>query len=78
MEEKWKLGEDLSVEDNLLDGFTFRDIILTVHCNCREITPDAIRKEVLALLELRIDDLKCLLERNMDVIAEEAKKGREV
>jgi len=32
----------------------------------------------LYLLELRIDDLKCLLERNMDVIAEEVKKGREI
>ena len=36
------------------------------------------QKEVLYLLELRIDDLKCLLERNMDVIAEEVKKGREI
>lgn len=76
MEREWKVGEDLSVEDNLLDGITFRDVILTVHCNCREITPNAIRKEVLALVELRIDDMKCLLERNIDVIAEKAKEGR--
>lgn len=78
MESKWRIGEDLSVEDNMMDGFTFQDIITAVHCNCPEITPDAIRKEVLAFVELRIDDLKCLLERNMDVIAEEAKKGREL
>lgn len=67
----------MSTEDNMMDGFTFQEIITTVHCNCPKITPDAIRKEVLALVELRIDDLKCLLERNMDVIAEEARKGRE-
>lgn len=77
MERGWRLGEDLSAEDNMLDGITFSEIITTVHCNCPKITPDAIRKEVLALAELRIDDLKYLLERNMDVIAEEARKGRE-
>ena len=35
MGEKWRLGEDLSVEDNMLDGITFADIILAVHHNCR-------------------------------------------
>ncbi len=78
MEKKWRLGEDLAVEDNLLDGITFADIILTVHHNCREITPEAIRKEVLAFVEFRLDDMKCLMEKNLDVIAEEARKGREL
>ena len=77
MGEKWRLGEDLSVKDNMLDGITFEDIILVVHCNCREITPEAIRKEVLDFVELRLDDMKCLMEKNLDVIAEEAMKGRE-
>lgn len=77
MEQKWRLGEDLSVKDNMLDGITFEDIILAVHCNCREITPEAIRKEVLDFVELRLDDMKCLMEKNLDVIAAEAMKGRE-
>ena len=77
MEQKWRLGEDLSIKDNMLDGITFEDIILAVHCNCREITPEAIRKEVLDFVELRLDDMKCLMEKNLDVIAEEAMKGRE-
>lgn len=76
MEEKWRLGEDLSVEDNMLDGITFADIILAVHRNCREITPEAIRKEVLDFVEMRLDDMKCLMEKNLDVIAAEAMKGR--
>ncbi len=76
MEEKWRLGEDLSIKDNMLDGITFEDIILAVHCNCREITPEAIRKEVLDFVELRLDDMKCLMEKNLDVIAAEAMKGR--
>lgn len=77
MGEKWRLGEDLSVKDNMLDGITFEDIILVVHCNCREITPETIRKEVLDFVELRLDDMKCLMEKNLDAIAAEAMKGRE-
>lgn len=76
MGEKWRLGEDLSIKDNMLDGITFEDIILAVHCNCREITPEAIREEVLDFVELRLDDMKCLMEKNLDVIATEAMKGR--
>lgn len=76
MEEKWRLGEDLSIEDNMLDGITFADVILVVHHNCREITPEAIRKEVLDFVELRLDDMKYLMEKNLDVIAAEAMKGR--
>jgi len=76
MDRHWRLGDDLAVEDNMLDGITFAEIIMTVHHNCREITPDTIRKEVLSLVELRMDDMKCLMEKNLDVIAEEAMKGR--
>ena len=38
---RWKLGDDVSAEDNILDGFTFKDLILAVHCNCESITPEA-------------------------------------
>ena len=58
-------------------GITFDDIITQVHCNCRNITPDAVRKEVDDLLKLRLADMRELLERNIDKIAEEARKGRE-
>ena len=49
---------------------------MTVHCNCREITYDAIRKEVSTLLKMRIEDMKILMEKNLAVIADEARKGR--
>lgn len=77
MDKNWKLGEDVFPEDNMLDGITFQEVIMTVHCNCRDITYDAIRKEVLTLLEMRIEDMKVLMEKNLAVIAEEARKGRE-
>lgn len=76
MERNWKLGEDAYPEDNILDGITFQEVIMTVHCNCREITYDAIRKEVSTLLKMRIEDMKILMEKNLAVIADEARKGR--
>lgn len=72
----WLLGDDLAAYDNLLDGITFDDIITQVHCNCRHITPDAVRKEVDDLLKLRLADMRELLERNIDTIMTEAGKGR--
>ena len=48
---RWKLGDDVSAEDNILDGFTFKDLILAVHCNCESITPEAVRREAAEILE---------------------------
>lgn len=76
MERKWRLGEDLDRGDNLLDEITFSEVITTVHCNCKIVTEDAIRNEVKHILEIRMQDMKYLLENNIDVIAEEAMKGR--
>ena len=76
-EKEWKLGIDLDRSDNLMDGFTFDDIILQVHCNCREITEQTVRKEVLELVTARLDDMYELLNRNISVIMAEARKGRE-
>ena len=77
MEEKsWKLGEDLSTCDNLLDGLAFDDLILAVHCNCRLITPEAVRRELQSILEIRKQDMEYLLESNMEAIISEARKGR--
>ena len=50
---RWKLGDDVSADDNILDGFTFRDLILAVHCNCENITPEAVRREAAEILEVR-------------------------
>lgn len=77
LERQWKLGDDLSICDNLLDGLTFDDLILAVHCNCRSITPAAVRSELKEMLASRKQDLEFLLERNMKEIMAEARKGRE-
>lgn len=75
-EKKWTLGEDLVPSDYLLDSVTFDDIILAVHCNCRIITPEAVRKELKHILEIRSMDMNALLENSMEAIIAEAKKGR--
>lgn len=76
-EREWKLGKDLITSDNMLDGFTFADVILAVHCNCREITPGQVRKQVHETLAGRLEDLDYLLEKNIEEIMKEARKGRE-
>lgn len=74
---KWKLGEDIDRHDNLLDGISFDELILTVHCNCRKIIPEEVEKELDRILEIRMQDMRYLLENNLHEIIEEAKKGRE-
>ena len=73
---RWRLGDDVSAEDNILDGFTFKDLILAVHCNCESITPDAVRREAAEILEERMQDYRFLLRNNIEEIMAEAKKGR--
>ena len=72
MEEKhWRLGDDLSTYESILDGVTFDDLILAVHCGVKknEITPDTVRhvlrKEI---LESRMQDMWFLVEKNMGKI----------
>lgn len=76
-ERKWKLGEDIDRHDNLLDGISFDELILTAHCNCREITPEGVEKELDKILEIRLQDMKYFLQNNLQEIVQEAKKGRE-
>lgn len=76
-ERKWILGDDLAACDNLLDGITFEDVILAVHCNYRVISRETVTKQFFEILEQRLLDMNELLNRNIDKIAEEARKGRE-
>ena len=75
-ERQWKLGDDLSTCDSLLDGLTFDDLILAVHCNCRVINRVAVYAELYKMLASRKQDLEFLLERNMEEIMAESGEGR--
>lgn len=77
MEKAWRLGDDLNRTDSILDGVTFDDLILAVHHNCRQITPEAVKQEMKQILEQRLEDANYLVENNIQEIVEEAVKGRE-
>lgn len=75
MEKNWRLGDDLITKDNLLDGFTFDDVILALHHTAKinEQTAVAVLKDI---LEQRLTDMKFLFETNIDIIIAKAKEGR--
>lgn len=76
MEREWKLGQDLIPSDSILDGVTFDDLILAVHCNCPVINRNAVVTQLNNIIEMRMEDTMELLSRNIDIIVEEAMKGR--
>lgn len=75
-EREWRIGVDLSAEDNLLDGVTFRELITTLRCNYWKVNPDLVRHQLRKIIDIRTQDMNFLLEKNMDVIIAEAMKGR--
>ena len=77
MDRAWKLGDDLIPSDNILDGFTFDDIILAVRCNCRKVDRAAVLKTAREIMEQRMIDYNYLLRNNLDEIVEIVKKQKE-
>lgn len=77
MEPKWRLGEDMVTRDNILDGVTFDDLILAVHCNCKVVSRAAVYSTLAEILSQRKQDMMYLVEKNMDVIIQKALEGRE-
>ena len=75
-ERQWKLGEDLFPEDNMLDGFSFEDMIVLVKCNCEELTPANARKELEQMLASKLEDMYFLFDKNIDKILEIARSRR--
>lgn len=76
MNTEWKLGIDLNTQDSLLDGLTFDDLILAVQCNCREITPEAVMRELKEMLDGRLQDMTFLVKKNMPYIIGEVRRQR--
>ena len=76
-EKAWELGQDLDASDVLLDSITFGELILTIHCNHRkeEITPATVVSELRSIIEIKMEDMWFLVQRNADKIVEYAIKG---
>lgn len=73
--DEWKLGESMFTSDSILDGITFDDLILTVHCNIPKdkITGEVVLKELREIIDARLEDMWFLVEKNMDKIIEYSK-----
>ena len=76
MERAWKLGEDLSLQDNLFDQITFEEVVMTVKANYHIVSVSAIRDTVRTIMENRMQDFEFLLDRNIDTIYKEVVKQR--
>jgi hypothetical protein len=64
----WKLGKDMIPSDTILDPVTFDDLILALKCNCEHITPDAVIVQATEIINQRLEDVKYLIENNIDEI----------
>lgn len=65
---EWKLGKDMLTSDAILDPVTFDDLILALKCNCERITPDAVIVQATEIINQRLEDVKYLIENNIDEI----------
>lgn len=65
---RWKLGKDMISSDTILDPVTFDDLILALKCNCEHITPDAVIIQATEIINQRLEDVKYLVENNIDEI----------
>ena len=77
MDRAWKLGDDLIPSDNILDGFTFDDIILAVRCNCSKVDHAAVLQTAREIYEQRKQDYIYLLCNNVDQIVQIVKDQKE-
>lgn len=64
----WKLGKDMIPSDTILDPVTFDDLILALKCNCECITSDAVIVQATQIINQRLEDVKYLVENNMEEI----------
>lgn len=64
----WKLGKDMLTSDAILDPVTFDDLILALKCNYAYIGETAVRTQMKEILDQRLEDVKYLIENNIDEI----------
>lgn len=72
---RWKLGSDMLTSDTILDPVTFDDLILALKCNYAYIGETAVRTQMKEILDQRLEDVKYLIENNIDEIIALASDG---
>ena len=76
MDKKWRLDGELSKHDSLLDGFTIKQLIDAVSQE-KVIDEKSARKVLAKMVAIQMQDMNFLFDTNLDIILDEAKKGRE-
>ena len=72
MNKNWKLGDDVHEQDNLLDGFTFEQLVVALVCNEPVINAGSVVKVVNEIARQQLEDMYELVEHNMGEIIEAA------
>ena len=65
---RWKLGKDMLTSDTILDPITFDDLILALKCNFEHNNEQAVTYQIGEILQQRLEDVKYLVENNMEEI----------
>jgi len=72
MEKTYKLGKDLHMKDDILDGFSFEDLITALQCNEEEITPDIVRLYIEDFVYGQLENARFLVNNNLTEIIKAA------
>ena len=72
MKKQNKLGIDLHQKDDLMSGFTFEDIIITLQCNEPIINEAAVKRIASEMLQGRLEDYEAMLNQNIAEILKQA------
>jgi len=75
----WKnvdLNSPYESSQKLLDSYSFDTLLLEVHCNLKEITPETVRKQALESIKSNYQSALQTLEDNLLNITNKAKEER--
>ena len=73
---KYKLGEDMHINDAIFPEITFDEIITALHCNEQVIDRKAIRRVINEIMNARAQNFDYILNNNIAEIIAEAKNRR--
>lgn len=71
------LSSPYESSQDFLDGYDFDTLLLEVECNCREITPEAVRQQAIDQLKVKYETAIEILEANLANITAYAQKTRQ-
>lgn len=73
---KYKLGEDMHINDAIFPEITFEEIITALHCSEQVIDRKAIQRVISTIMDIRAQDFDYILNNNIAEIIAEVKKRR--